>query len=248
MPSSVQVVVALLGALLVLLGLVTSKINIFGAELSPLPSVSLRRWALFGGVFALIVSLLTSVEKENKPSPLSKDDKSIVINNSPVFNNNASAQPSSTTADNTATASYLDIWRCIPPRYRPDADAQELSSTRPAQSQLTEGLLTMTSMGELGCIKTLLDAGADIDGYRSPRAGNITDGPALHLALREMRWNVALMLLDRGANPNLLTSSDGASAHDEACGSLKAPEYVMKALKSKDAKPIIYGYCKGDSQ
>ncbi|MDF0676416.1 MAG: hypothetical protein P0120_19100 [Nitrospira sp.] len=240
MPTSVPIVIAVLGALLVLLGLATSTIKIFGAEIGPLRNKAMHRWVISGGVLALFTALLISAEKQERSSP---PPGPVVVNNNPVIINNQQPQLPQTHAGDTATANYLSIWQCIAPVYRPED--QDLAVVKPDQSQLLNGLLDMTFGGETGCVQVLLNAGADINGYRFPRKGNFLDGPALHLFLRQRQWSIALMLLESGANPNLLTSSAGTSAHDEACGSLGVPEYVMQALRDKGAKPVQYGKCKG---
>lgn len=128
---------------------------------------------------------------------------------------------------------YVPVWQCIPPIYR--TGTNDFESTKPNSWQLSSGLLALVAMNQMGCVKVLLDAGADVNSYMIPASHNFGDGPALHLALNQNRWQIAKLLLERGADPNLLTTFEGLSGLDMARGSLAPPD-VIAALKEKGAK------------
>lgn len=138
--------------------------------------------------------------------------------------------------------SYIPVWECIPPPYRPAG--VDLKDTPPSSQRLTEGLLFMAGMGEKECVQRLVDAGADINSAVRSSEPSFADGPALHSALNQRHWDVALYLLSKGADPNRLTTYTDSpkggfySALDMAESS--APENVLQALKDKNAKHLRY--------
>lgn len=147
-------------------------------------------------------------------------------------------------SQSTATAKTSDasVWQCIRLKYRPhDLNPNE---ARPNATQLDGSLLDLVAAGNLACAQKLLEAGANINAYRSSQTPSFGDGPPLHLALNQKHWEVALFLLSKGADPNLPTSYSDDSAGpstalDMALGS-SAPEYVVQALKEKGARVLKF--------
>ena len=120
-----------------------------------------------------------------------------------------------------------DVLACVTPQDRPTG------GTSPSRQQLTNSLIAMTFIGQKACIQTLVAAGADVSGYGN--AGTF-EGPALHEAITQKQWSLALMLLDAGANPNQFYSiptwsmSGPVRALDMAFG-MNAPQYVVEAIR-----------------
>ena len=96
----------------------------------------------------------------------------------------------------------------------------------------------MVQLGDRGCIELLIENGADVNSYRTPPEGSFADGPPLHLALNQRRWEIAMYLLSEGANPNLLTSwpgpdnpgGSGYSALDMATDSSAPPDVIQELI------------------
>jgi hypothetical protein len=75
---------------------------------------------------------------------------------------------------------------------------------------------------------------ANVNGYGST---DFSKGPALHIALTQKRWNIALLLLDKGADPNqyydMLT---GPTRALEISIGNRAPTNVIQAIKDHGGK------------
>ncbi|HED2783240.1 TPA: hypothetical protein R4Z40_002596 [Klebsiella variicola subsp. variicola] len=147
--------------------------------------------------------------------------------------NGAIVKNPSHTVKTQKISSYLPVWQCIPPAYRPVNG--DLESLKPNSFQLNSALLDMVFMGEMGCTQTLLDAGANVNAYRYPAKNDFGDGPSLHLALNQKNWAMALYLLQRGADTNLRSSFKHESALQMARESLAPPD-VINVLQKLGAK------------
>jgi hypothetical protein len=157
----------------------------------------------------------------------------------------ACALPGSSTTpvtgvDVARSKSYTDIWACIPPAQR--GGVVDFENTEPKYANLCGGLLFWVAEPDgqaLSCAETLLKAGADPNctSYLGRPATGFLDGPPLHHAITQRRWDMADMLLAHGANPNrrslwgqytALTLAEGYRAPEELLAKMKVIGLTQK--------------------
>jgi ankyrin repeat protein len=96
------------------------------------------------------------------------------------------------------------------------SDLIRLLATKPNLNTCALGmspLMLATLSGGTETVQLLLDAGANANSPRDPNGGT-----ALHTAIAFARWDVASLLLDRGADARLLTEGGTSVLHEMAIG------------------------------
>ena len=107
---------------------------------------------------------------------------------------------------------------------------------------MDEALVAYVSIDNEACVRSLLNGGASANAISREVGQGYGMGPALHIALANKRWDVAMLLLERGADPNRRTVYDGSPA--QFPGGMLAldftgastPAHVREALELKGGK------------